>query len=75
MLPFGFEIFVLFLGLRVVAAASDAPLLQTNIGAFEGKLADYGEKGKVEIFYGLPYASKPARFEVGCLRDLIETGG
>jgi hypothetical protein len=44
--------------------ANSSPYLQTNIGLFEGRSIDFGEKGKVDIFYGVPFADVPNRFDV-----------
>jgi hypothetical protein len=47
--------------------ANEAPRIQTDIGQFEGKVLDFGGKGQVHAFYGLPFAQPPKRFEVSLL--------
>ncbi|KAI6190630.1 Carboxylic ester hydrolase [Aphelenchoides bicaudatus] len=41
----------------------NVPRIQTDIGQFEGKILAFEDKGQVEAFYGLPFASPPKRFE------------
>ncbi|KAI6170838.1 Carboxylic ester hydrolase [Aphelenchoides bicaudatus] len=53
----------LFICLIGCSNGEEGPLLQTNIGEFEGKLLDFDGKVSVEAFYGLPFAKKPNKFE------------
>jgi hypothetical protein len=56
---------LLFPTYLTILSNAESPLLQTNIGEFEGKLLEFEEEQqKVDAFYGLPFANKPKRFEV-----------
>lgn len=40
-----------------------SPVIQTNIGEFEGKLLVFEGDQTVDAFYGIPFAKRPMRFE------------
>jgi hypothetical protein len=72
MLSFFLDISVVFIRLFLYSSllqlttldAADVPKIQTDIGQFEGKILNFGGKGQVHAFYGLPFAEPPERFEV-----------
>lgn len=40
------------------------PHIQTNIGIFEGRSINFANNANVDIFYGIPFANVPKRFDV-----------
>ncbi|KAI6227530.1 Carboxylic ester hydrolase [Aphelenchoides fujianensis] len=59
-------VFVAVLFSPVLFAQADGPLLETHIGAFEGKRLEFDGAGRVEAFRGVPFARPPVgdpRFE------------
>ncbi|KAI6217221.1 Carboxylic ester hydrolase [Aphelenchoides fujianensis] len=61
-----FLVFVSVLLFSVLLARTDGPLLETHIGAFEGKTLEFDGAGRVDAFRGVPFARPPLgelRFE------------
>lgn len=63
------EVFHVLIGLLAlcICVENNGPILSTHVGKFQGRTLDFGDKGQVDVFLGVPFAKPPIkerRFEV-----------